>query len=47
MSEYIIIKCMGCGKLFRIYNGEVYKGDSNYCRECNEKSKEEFEYKTT
>lgn len=35
---YRIVKCMECGKLFRLYAFEVYFGDHRYCRECNEKS---------
>jgi hypothetical protein len=39
MKKYTIVICKGCGKKFRIYPFEVYDGDPEYCRECNEESK--------
>jgi len=38
MSEYTIVKCKGCGKLFRLYMFGVYEGDPNYCPKCNKES---------
>lgn len=38
MSGYKIISCKGCDKPFRIYDFEVYPGDPDYCRVCNEAS---------
>jgi len=38
MSEYTIVKCEGCGELFRLYMFGHYGGDPNYCPRCNEKS---------
>lgn len=38
MSEYTVVKCKGCGKLFRLYMFAVYEGDPNYCPKCNEES---------
>jgi len=35
MKEYKIIKCKGCGKLFKILPLTVYKGDPEYCPKCN------------
>ena len=33
-----IIKCIGCGKLFKIFSMEVYQGDVRYCQECNKEA---------
>lgn len=38
--DYSIIVCKGCGRKFRIYTYEHYRGDPNYCHECNRKSEE-------
>jgi len=40
MSEYTIVKCIGCGRLFRIASMQVYKGDTRYCSKCNKDSGE-------
>lgn len=39
MELITIIKCVGCGDLFKIYGHEVYRGDIRYCRDCNRKAK--------
>jgi predicted metal-binding protein len=50
MKKYTIIVCKGCGRKFRIYPFEVYDGDPEYCRKCNDETKEKYQeikYKTT
>jgi len=50
MKKYTIVICKGCGKKFRIYSFQAYEGDPEYCRECNDESKEKpqkVKYETT
>ena len=45
-TTYRIVKCEGCGRLFRIYRFPSYNGDPNYCPECNRKSGEPYSHKS-
>lgn len=49
MTDYRIIKCKECGKLFRIKKDIRYPGDPNYCHECNKASErknvQEYEWR--
>jgi hypothetical protein len=33
-----IIKCKGCGQLFKIYPHQVHADDPKYCPKCNKEA---------
>ncbi len=33
-----VYECEGCGTLYKIYPGQVYPGDPEYCLNCNKKA---------
>lgn len=38
MIEPKIHKCKGCDTLYKIYTGKLYRGDIEYCLDCNKKA---------